>query len=110
MRHRRPAHESVRRGRGRTPGAGIPSHSVSLVLVYHRTVCHCAGRHNRSKPHHAQISRDHRRADRLRRHSFAVLGRMIRAMCAAVLDQAEHDAFREEATAGDYDHLLRTRT
>jgi len=39
-------------------------------------------------------------------NAFAVLGRVIRALRGAGIPQAENDAFWEEATAGDYDHLL----
>lgn len=41
-------------------------------------------------------------------NAFAILGRVQSAMRKAGIDQAERDAFREEATAGDYDHLLAT--
>ena len=40
-------------------------------------------------------------------NAFNVLGLVTRALRAAGLDPAEIAAFREEATAGDYDHLLR---
>lgn len=41
-------------------------------------------------------------------NAFAVLGTCFRAMRRAGLDQAERDAFKEEATSGDYEHLLQT--
>ena len=41
-------------------------------------------------------------------NAFAVLGRVMRALREAGWSQEERDAFRMEATAGDYDHLLGT--
>lgn len=41
-------------------------------------------------------------------NAFAVLGSVLRELRNAGVPQAERDAFREEATAGDYDHLLAT--
>ena len=41
-------------------------------------------------------------------NTFAILGRVTRAMRQAGLDKAERDAFMTEATSGDYDHLLAT--
>jgi hypothetical protein len=41
-------------------------------------------------------------------NAYAIQGRMIRALRAAGVPQAEIDAFREEATASDYGHLLQT--
>lgn len=41
-------------------------------------------------------------------NAFAVLGRCRRAAESAGLADDEIDAFMTEATAGDYDHLLRT--
>lgn len=39
---------------------------------------------------------------------FAILAVVFRAPRAAGWSQEEQDAFKAEATAGDYDHLLRT--
>ena len=41
-------------------------------------------------------------------NAFAIIGRVIRAMRRAGVEQAQIDAFRAEAMAGDYDHLLAT--
>jgi len=41
-------------------------------------------------------------------NAFSILGRVQSAMRKGGIDQAERDAFREEATAGDYNHLLAT--
>ncbi len=41
-------------------------------------------------------------------NAFAVLGATIKAMKRAGVSQSDIDAFRTEATSGDYDHLLGT--
>jgi hypothetical protein len=41
-------------------------------------------------------------------NAFAILGRVAYAMRQAGIDKAEIDAFRAEATSGNYDHLLQT--
>lgn len=41
-------------------------------------------------------------------NAFAILGRVIREMKRAGVPKLEQDAFRDEATSGDYDHLLQT--
>jgi hypothetical protein len=41
-------------------------------------------------------------------NAFTVLGHVIRAMRIARLSDLEIARFRDEATAGDYDHLLST--
>ena len=41
-------------------------------------------------------------------NAVAILGRVSRALRQAGVSQAERDAFTQEATAGDYDHLLQT--
>ena len=41
-------------------------------------------------------------------NAFAVLGRVISAMCKAGWSSEDVSAFRKEATSGDYDHLLCT--
>lgn len=41
-------------------------------------------------------------------NAFAVLGNAMRALREAGWSQEERDAFRAEATSGDYDHLLGT--
>ena len=41
-------------------------------------------------------------------HAFAILGRVSKALRQAGAPQSEIDAFRAEATDGDYDHLLQT--
>jgi hypothetical protein len=41
-------------------------------------------------------------------NAFAILARVRRIMRNAGLSASEWDAFHEEATAGDYDNLLRT--
>lgn len=41
-------------------------------------------------------------------NAFAVLGNVIREMRRAKVDQQEIDAFKTEATSGDYNHLLVT--
>ncbi len=41
-------------------------------------------------------------------NAFAVLGHVMRALREAGWSQEERDAFRAEATSGDYDHLLGT--
>lgn len=43
-------------------------------------------------------------------NAFAILGRVQGALRRAGVDQAEIEAYRTEATSGDYDHLLRTTT
>ena len=40
-------------------------------------------------------------------NAFAIMARVSNAMRAAGCSVAERDAYREEAMAGDYDHLLR---
>jgi hypothetical protein len=40
-------------------------------------------------------------------NAFAILGRCLRAARSAGWTEEQSKAFREEATAGDYDHLLR---
>jgi len=39
-------------------------------------------------------------------NSFAILGRVNRALRQASVSQAERDAFMQEATQGNYDELL----
>jgi hypothetical protein len=41
-------------------------------------------------------------------NAFAILGAVGKAMRRAGISKEERDAFIEEATAGDYDHLLAT--
>ena len=41
-------------------------------------------------------------------NSYAILARVLRALRRAGVSKAERDAFVEEATSGDYDHLLQT--
>jgi hypothetical protein len=41
-------------------------------------------------------------------NAFHILGKMQRALRQAGVSDAEVKAFHAEATAGDYDHLLRT--
>lgn len=41
-------------------------------------------------------------------NAFSILGRVTRAMSRAGIVDSEVDAFRAEATSGDYDNLLRT--
>lgn len=41
-------------------------------------------------------------------NAFAILGEVQRALRRAGVEPDEIDAFRAEATSGDYDHLLRT--
>ena len=41
-------------------------------------------------------------------NAFAVLGRVMRALRRADVDDAEIKAFQDEATSGDYNHLLQT--
>ena len=41
-------------------------------------------------------------------NAFMILGAVTNALKRAGVDKAERDAFYAEATAGDYDHLLRT--
>jgi hypothetical protein len=41
-------------------------------------------------------------------NAFNILGICLRAMRQAGLSQEERDAFRAEATSGNYDHLLAT--
>lgn len=41
-------------------------------------------------------------------NAFMILGRVTRALKSAGVGQAERDEFFNEATSGDYDHLLRT--
>ena len=41
-------------------------------------------------------------------NAFAILGRVQRAMRDAGVDKATIDRYMEEATSGDYDHLLAT--
>lgn len=41
-------------------------------------------------------------------NAFSILGRTIRAMRMGGVSQDEIDAFRAEATGGDYNHLLFT--
>lgn len=41
-------------------------------------------------------------------NAFMILGRVTAALRKADVGKAERDAFFEEATSGDYDHLLRT--
>ena len=39
-------------------------------------------------------------------NAFTILGKVVRAIRNAGVPQAERDAFQEQATSGDYDHLL----
>lgn len=41
-------------------------------------------------------------------NAFAILGRVTGALRRSGVDKATIDQFREEATSGDYDNLLRT--
>lgn len=41
-------------------------------------------------------------------NAFAILGAVTRQMRREQISQEEIHAFTEEATSGDYDHLLRT--
>jgi hypothetical protein len=41
-------------------------------------------------------------------NAFMILGAVTNALKKAGVDKAERDAFYTEATADDYDHLLRT--
>ena len=41
-------------------------------------------------------------------NAFAILARVDRAMRDAGIDKEERDAFRDEATSGDYNNLLAT--
>ena len=41
-------------------------------------------------------------------NAFAILGRVEKALRRAGVDRDERQAFQNEATSGDYDHLLRT--
>jgi hypothetical protein len=41
-------------------------------------------------------------------NAFAILGRVQTAMRRAGIDSAERQAFYNEATSGDYDHLIQT--
>jgi hypothetical protein len=41
-------------------------------------------------------------------NAFAILGKVRREMNRAGISKAEQDKYFEEATAGNYDHLLRT--
>lgn len=43
-------------------------------------------------------------------NAFAILGRVSRAMRRSGVSEEEQKAFSDEATSGDYDHLLRTVT
>ena len=43
-------------------------------------------------------------------NAFAILGRVRKALKKAGVDKAEIQAFTEEATRGDYSHLLATVT
>lgn len=41
-------------------------------------------------------------------NAYAIIGAVIRGLKEADASVEERDAFREEATSGDYDHLLQT--
>lgn len=41
-------------------------------------------------------------------NAYAILGRVERAMRRAGISQEDRAAFRDEATSGDYDNLIRT--
>jgi len=41
-------------------------------------------------------------------NAFAIIGRVRKAMQRAKVPDEEIEKFKEEATAGDYDHLLQT--
>lgn len=41
-------------------------------------------------------------------NAFAIIGRVQRAMSRAGISKEDIDAFRKEATSGDYNKLLRT--
>jgi len=41
-------------------------------------------------------------------NAFAILGKVIRALKRAKVPSEEIQEFQNQATAGDYDHLLRT--
>jgi hypothetical protein len=41
-------------------------------------------------------------------NAFSILGRVVKAMRRAKVDPTEIKAFQQEATSGNYDHLLQT--
>jgi len=41
-------------------------------------------------------------------NAFFIMGRVTRALRRAGVESSEIDAYTEEATGGDYDHLLQT--
>ncbi len=41
-------------------------------------------------------------------NAFSIIGRVSKALRKAGVSKEERDAFQTEATAGNYDHLLRT--
>tara|TARA_R110000803_G_scaffold97351_1_gene165503 strand:+ start:425 stop:625 length:201 start_codon:yes stop_codon:yes gene_type:complete len=41
-------------------------------------------------------------------NAYFILGRVTKAMKKAGIAKADIDAYKEEATKGDYDHLLQT--
>lgn len=41
-------------------------------------------------------------------NAFSILGRVIQAMRKAGVDRETIDQYKEEATSGDYNHLLNT--
>ena len=41
-------------------------------------------------------------------NAFAILGRVTRALKQAGISHEERDEYWDEATSGDYDHLLQT--
>jgi hypothetical protein len=41
-------------------------------------------------------------------NAYNILGKVLKALRQAGVSQAERDAFTQQATAGDYDHLLQT--
>lgn len=41
-------------------------------------------------------------------NAFAIIGAVLRALRAAGVSDKERDEFQQDATSGDYDHLLQT--
>jgi len=41
-------------------------------------------------------------------NAFAIIGRVSKALRRANVPQADQDAFRKEATSGDYDNVIQT--
>ena len=77
----------------------------SLTTLGHRRARTMAKKQSNTKPRYPDIKVKLVGGDG---NAFSVLGNVTRAMRKAGVEKPEIDAFMQEATSGDYDHLLFT--